>query len=298
MWREQPWKLPLAVVLAIAIGVLGFLLIQRTSTYDADPDRSSAILPSAEPTEAEPSPVDPEISEAENGALAVSVAANNAVFRYSEGACNGSKTPVLGVSTNGVSFETISLPAGVASIFTMSAVDEDQIGIIAAGSDCEGTRYTTDDGGDSWTKAKANAWFIHPIKERVIGPSGPVDAGCTSPLYVAAFDEDEVVVMCESGTVLTSVDGGESWDRSGKLNSVQAVDFVSLEGGIALGADEACMSRASTTADGGETWIPQGCIKADGAQSISTSGAVTAALVDGDLYVSADGGVTWAMLGA
>lgn len=196
--------------------------------------------------------------------------------------------------------------------------------VVAVGAD--GTVLTTDSGGARWSATAAGAGAdlaavaLGPAGAWVVGDGGTIARrGATggwqtlpSPTAadlraVAAPPGGAVVAAGDAGTLLTSLDGGQTWNADRAVeDDLFALSFADdlhgwAGGGASFGETRAEVLRSS---DGGRTWTRLDLPVWGRVRGLSFTGAATgwAAVedwgVDGDrpqgsIFMTADGGETW-----
>ncbi len=111
----------------------------------------------------------------------------------------------------------------------------------------------------------------------------------------SAYAKSGARVLCVDGELVGTDDGGTSWVGLGSLPGGADVTYDGPGAGWGLAATLDCPAAALRTVDGGASWEPTGCIRAQGQlQAIAATGEVVAVHVGGVLFTSTDGGVTFA----
>jgi photosystem II stability/assembly factor-like uncharacterized protein len=111
-----------------------------------------------------------------------------------------------------------------------------------------GTMVHTEDGGKTWTTMR--------VPESVALPESALDTGVEPGdvnLYGMSFgDPDHVWVVGEFGIIITSADGGRTWQQQHTPveSTLFGVKFLDASRGFAVGIDSVIL----TTTDGGATW--------------------------------------------
>jgi photosystem II stability/assembly factor-like uncharacterized protein len=208
----------------------------------------------------------------------------------------------------------------------MSCLDEKTAWI--AGK--EGIVYTTKDGGDSWTAVKTGSnrhifaidfanpqrghaagdygtmvhtedggatWTTMRVPETVVLPDSALDTGVEPGdvnLYSLSYgDADHVWAVGEFGIVITSSDGGSTWQQQHTPveNTLFGVRFIDAKRGWAVGVD----SLILRTEDGGATWTVQRApISQRSLYDVTVRGSNGWIVGDsGTVFKTADGGATW-----
>lgn len=157
-----------------------------------------------------------------------------------------------------------------------------------------GTILRTEDGGDSWIKVPVPADTKLP--EEMIGIVEPGDI----VLYAVAYaGPQHVAIVGEFGVILTSEDGGQTFQpRESGVESTLFGVFLGEDGkGWAVGLEAVMLA----TTDGGVTWLPQKVPTPPGFSlalyDIAVRGGIGWAIGNsGFLLNSADGGATWSIV--
>jgi photosystem II stability/assembly factor-like uncharacterized protein len=111
-----------------------------------------------------------------------------------------------------------------------------------------GTMVHTEDGGKTWTTMR--------VPESVALPESALDTGVEPGdvnLYGMSFgDPDHVWVVGEFGIIITSADGGRTWQQQHTPveSTLFGVRFLDANRGFAVGIDSVILA----TTDGGATW--------------------------------------------
>jgi photosystem II stability/assembly factor-like uncharacterized protein len=194
----------------------------------------------------------------------------------------------------------------------------------------EGIVYSTKDGGDSWTLLKTNSnrhvftidfanavrghaagdygtmvhtedggasWTVMRVPENVVLPDSALDTGVEPGdvnLYGVSYgDADHVWAVGEFGIVITSSDGGTTWQQQHTPveNTLFGVRFLDARRGWAVGVD----SLILRTEDGGATWTVQHPpISQRSLYDVAVRGANGWIVGDsGTVFKTSDGGASW-----
>lgn len=227
-----------------------------------------------------------------NGLALVSMGSDSSVLRATTGSCKGGPPATLEVSTDGgQTFETVA--GATPEILRVIAWSQANLQYVGADQECQPALYQSVDGGETWSKGPSEGtWHLAPGGDGLIGPDGPVDAGC-QPVSLSVLSRDAVFIACEDDTVRSTANGGKEWANAGSLKDVVSVSFLSNRNGYALSVGEQCGAEVSRTTDGGVTWSPVGCIQGTTPQALDAIGQLVVATVDGQGHLSSDGGATW-----
>ena len=243
------------------------------------------------------------------GRLMLTTDKGDVVVRYRTGSCSEAGGPKLELSKNqGRTFHEIRVPQvgegtgvgatapAIQAIVAATATSPIKLTVAGADEKCDVHRYTTDDGGQTWTQEEAavEEWYIDPRSGGVVSPTGPTDAGCKRVAAVAPVSATAAKVFCSGGAIRSTTDGGSLWTVVGQLEDVAGAVFTSAMTGFAEVSKAGCKSRVQATVDGGVTWEPKGCIVND--QVIpGFSGTEKRLVADGPggTLISTDDGATW-----
>jgi hypothetical protein len=168
--------------------------------------------------------------------------------------------------------------------------------VAAADTNCEVHRYSTTDGGVTWTQkdGMVGEWYVDPKTGGVVSPTGPTDVGCSGIVSLAPVKKSTAKAFCADGTIRGTVNRGATWVPSGQLPDVTAAVFTGAQTGYAAVSGAQCKSRIYTTVNGGLTWTPQGCvIKKFALPALSGTDARLVAGGSGGVRLSTNAGRTW-----
>lgn len=288
----KPLRIVLIVLFVVADVALGAAAWKHVHREPAPSDIDVAALTAApsdsagaaKPYELEPADV-----------VMVDATADGTVITARRGACDG-EAPVVRVSTNGGRTLTAVDP-GVSEVLAVR-VDEESSALTVIGADknCKvGATRSTDD-GRTWkdvSVATADGWYpgTGDLAE-VVTPDGTSKPGCKVS-SLSAIDDTFARVSCTDGRIRGTGDAGKTWTTLGTLTNLRAASFDDYTNGTALARHEGCADYAFTTADGGRTWKPRGCVGGEAAQALSSDGTRLVAMVDDQVAVSANRGTTW-----
>jgi photosystem II stability/assembly factor-like uncharacterized protein len=286
-------RLKIAFVVTLVLVNVGLVILVRQKMADSRAESAMATPPAASATSTTP---EPEPTSAPGGQQSLTLAADDdAIFRVYGGSCDGKETAGIAVSTDsGATFDDVGLPANMRTVFTLTAKDADTLDLVAAPQTCEPQRFVSTDGGSVWEAAEgADVWFLGP-RNRVTAPVGVVKPGCTEALTLSAPTRNTGRVFCASGVLIGTTDAGESWTRLGTLDGVKAAAYVTSRQGFALAPDGGCATGSYSTDDAGRTWTAIGCLDAAPGRALAANADLVAAIAGEAVYLSRDGGRTWA----
>jgi len=286
-------------VLVIA-GVVAMLLMRAGSDTPVGTGSSAGSGDAPDPTD-----------EGPVGRVSLSAGDGDLVVRFTAGGCDAEGGTKLELSENrGRSFHEILVPqfdddgSGVSAtspkvraIVFAEASSPLAMTVGAADAKCDIHRYTTSDGGVSWTQETGalGEWYLDPKTNAVVAPDGrPTDVGCSAVVSLAPVKKSTAKVFCKNGTIRATIDRGATWLVAGKLPNTSAAVFTGTLTGYAAVEEKACKSRIHVTADGGLTWVPRGCVIEEFAVPGFTG--TDKRLVTGGccgVRLSTDGGSTW-----
>jgi photosystem II stability/assembly factor-like uncharacterized protein len=286
------------VLFVLTITGVVVVLLER-----ADREAPAAPSPSAQPGDV------PGSDEGPVGRLVLAAGTGDLVVRYRSGSCKSPGGPKLELSKNqGRTFRDLRVPqvgegtgVGVSSpaiqaIVATTATSATQVTVTGADEKCDVAHYVTDDGGQTWTQEKraVEEWYIDPLNDEVVSPTGPTDPQCKKVGVLAPVSATAAKVFCAGGAIRSTNDGGAVWTKVGQLEDVAGAVFTSPLIGYAEVSEPSCDSRIQATADGGATWVPKGCILSD--QLLPGFAGTKARLVAGGprgTRISTDDGATW-----
>jgi hypothetical protein len=296
------------VVLAVVAVTLAFAAMRSTRAVpDPAPLASALTTPSpsksgktAEPTDDVTDALPPTI---EPPLLLLDA---DLAFRGRTGTCLGGAA--LERTTNGGrTWRPLDAPA--AAILDLRAAADGSVQVVGADERCRTQVWTSTDQGETWSgPAPASGIFARlPDTARSIAtPTGTVKNPCpdrdVAPVSVEEISANEAAVLCLDGQVVTTSDGGATWTEVTAVGGAQALAFEGPRLGWVLVRDGGrCPGyEARITQDGGAIWQLGGCVfaalPADERLLPSLSFATTEeglADLDGETYVTGDGGPTW-----
>ena len=285
-------RLKIAFVVALVLVNVGLLFLVKEKMADSKAAAAKAT-PAVAPTT--PATPEPEPTRKPGGQQSLTVADDDTIFRIRGGSCDGNDGPAIAVSADtGATFDDVGLPDGMRAVFMLTAEDAENLDLVAAPQSCEPQRFVTTDGGETWEAAEgADVWFLDP-RGRVTAPVGVVEPGCTQTLTLSAPNPDSARVFCASGVLIGTTDAGETWARLGSLDDVKAAAYATPRQGYALAPDGGCATGAYSTDDAGRTWTAAGCLDAGPGRALAANRNLVAAIAGDAVYVSEDGGRTWA----
>lgn len=290
-----------AFVVVDAVLVVG--AIRHVNGTPPESDLPSATAASAEPapTGATPSsdsgtPAPTQVAFDFSAAEAMTMsAANDGTIVYGARGTCGSATADVQVSTdNGATFTPAQ--TGLTTTLAVKATSSAAISVVGTNAGCDVEQVTSTDGGRSWDRADDVTLWYPDLDDTtaVVSPrrtSQPGD-GCVVS-SVSQVTDAVARVSCTDGTFKGSGDEGRTWVDLGRLDNVRVSAFLTPTAGYALARFNGCAANEFTTADGGVSWTPGGCITGEPARAIAATSSSLFAVVDEDAYRSTDNGMTW-----
>ena len=242
---------------------------------------------------AEPSPSAPAASQP---VRFLSVSDDGAVLRATRGGCDGAAPATVEFAAGSDSEPEPQDVPDLAEVLSTEAVSGQDLMVIGLDDRCRAGRYTSSDGGSSWSRKGGDGptWHLGPDPEAdsVTSPGGPRSTPCL-PSALSTLDQSVVRLLCDDGQVLGSDDGGTSWVALGRLAGAVDIRFLSTGEGYALASQPDCPSAVMRTSDGGTTWEQLVCLPGRRPRAVAARGALVAAQVGRRTFVSTDGGQTW-----
>ena len=223
--------------------------------------------------------------------------ADNVVLRATGGSCKTGAPPALELSTDsGATFAPTAEGLGIAQVLRVAVDSASNVWFVGADDQCTASIWRLDPTGTSWLQSPGTggAWHLLPAtgKHMIHAPTGLVPVGCAIAV-LSAIDGQTARVLCASGVVMGTADGGSTWARLGRLQHAQLIAYNDSTSGVALGSTPSCDVQALVTSDGGATWTPTACLRGAEAQALAYHTDTLIALVDDTVRISGDGGQTW-----
>jgi photosystem II stability/assembly factor-like uncharacterized protein len=300
------------VVLAVVAVVLAYAALSATrGTVSPEPLASALNDPKDEKKSDEPlkqqidrgDVVDALPESAEPPLLVVDA---ELAYRGTTGTCLGGATLERSVD-GGARWRPVEVPA--AAILTLEATGVDGVDVVGADDRCRTVTWSTTDRGETWSDGRrvTNVFARVPDDVRSLQtPTGVVRNPCpdrdVAPLAVEPISATEAAVLCVGGEVVTTSDGGASFQQVTPVVGGQALAFEGPSLGWVLQRDSGRCGgyQLVQTQDGGTTWQTGGCL---GAEPISDPRSLPSldfadperglANLAGEVFVSEDSGYTW-----
>jgi photosystem II stability/assembly factor-like uncharacterized protein len=206
-----------------------------------------------------------------------------------------------------VRWRPIAVPAS--AILSLEATGADGVDVLGADDRCRTVTWSSSDRGQTWSDPRrATGVFARvPDDARALAtPTGIVRNPCpdrdVAPLAVEPISVNEAAVLCVGGGVVTTSDGGASFQTVTPVVGGQALAFEGPSLGWVLQRDSGRCGgyQLLQTQDGGTTWQTGGCL---GAEPISDPRSLPSldfsdperglADLDGEVFVTSDSGYTW-----
>lgn len=316
--RGLTWSTVGLVVLAVATAVIVLAALRGTAPLPA-PRPSGSALASPPAASATPDdegqardvrlqPVEPLLA-AVDGRVA---------WRGSAGTCAGGAV-LERTSDGGATWRPVVAP--VATISALRLLGPSQVELVGAGPSgvadaaaCTPGVWTSGDSGRSWSGPDdaSAVWYRDPQRAgQLHSPAGPVPNPCPDRdrpvVELAGLTAVDAVLLCPGGSLYRTADAGARWARVADQPGAVAMAWQSPDTGWLLDlSDERCPSVVLLrTIDGGGSWSPGGCLGQDpvvaeegGLPSLAFADVeVGIAIVSGGVFTTADGGLTWRLVG-
>ncbi len=227
-------------------------------------------------------------------------------WRFVQGACPGGGASVQRTGDGGRTWATLEPPFAV--IVRVSASDGSKASIVGAQDTCRESVKRTTDAGQTWGAGGQLAMWHLSVSTpgQVVNASGRASTPCgaAGPLSVASLSTTAAAVLCTTGKVMETANGGSDWVEIGRGLSAVALD-VRLEAGklTALVAHPAdgCAGLAVSAVTGG-TVTRNGCVDLGGRATdalqrrvaLGFAGDAGWLVIDDQTFRSDDAGRTWA----
>ena len=227
-------------------------------------------------------------------------------WRFVQGACPGGGASLAHTDNGGRTWEDVPIPFG--AISRVQVTDAAKVVVVGTeGAGCRETALRSTDTGQTWASGGALAWWYRSLATptAVVNSNGRAGTPCGNgkALSVSALSATSAAVLCESGKVVETADGGGNWVEVSRGLSALAVDArveaSKLAALVAYVADGCSGVQVASIAAGATTKL--GCVDLGGRSNdgllthvaLSVEGNAGWLIVDGDTYTSDDGGKTW-----
>jgi photosystem II stability/assembly factor-like uncharacterized protein len=155
--------------------------------------------------------------------------------------------------------------------------------------------------GASWSTYNqflAGSWYLDPADQSRMGaPVGAIDTPCEAVEMVGA-DASNAGVLCADGTLTITTDGGANWQEIAPQMDTVAVGAAD-DGYLLAGSHDSCeddVALAFTDLTGAAIGEPA-CAALESADAtelaVGAAGDAVWLWAAGDVFVSADGGLSW-----
>jgi len=306
MRRTSSWAtVGLAVLVVLAL-VLVFAALRSTrGTVTPEPLASALTTPSDKPTKDER---DPGLADALPDTIEppLLMVTESLAYRAQVGSCLGGTT--LERSTDGGQ-RWKDVPSPASATLSLASAGGDAIDIVGADEQCDVLVWASTDRGASWFEpAVASDVFARVPGDptKLSTPSGDAKNPCPvrseAPVALEQITDADAALLCRSGEVFTTSDGGVKWRSQMPVIGGQALAFDTPDYGWALQRDSGnCAGyQLLGTQDGGASWQTGGCVGTEQLPderqlpSLSFVDAQTGmADVGGEVVVTFDAGLTW-----
>ena len=298
----------LSVLAALPPGLLAWNALQgsalfaaRTATSTpADPGPSAPALADVEGSpppggspQAEAGP-----PAAADGAPQVLVAyAGELALRAVPGSCERGDGRLERSADGGRTWAPV--PPPTPALLRVGIAEEGSLAVLGVGDGCSPRSARSDDQGASWVPADDAAWYVlRDDARRLLAPAGPAASPCRTTSRIDPVAPDAAVLLCSSGSVYRSEDGGRTYSRRQGAERAVALDFLDPETGWIAVPGGRCGSGTEVlaTEDGSLTWQPRGCVDvaADDPAGVAFADEANGLLVAGtETHATTDGGRTW-----
>ncbi len=291
------------LLLAVFVVVDVILVVGAVRHVNGTPPESDVPQSSASATAPTPSAGEPTDAGATEqlpydftaaDAVAMSAANDGTIVYGTRGRCTDPAASVQVSTDGGADFAPSA--TGLTSTLAVRATDASSIAVVGTTSDCDVRQVTSTDGGRTWTTADdVDLWYPRPDDTAsVVTPDGrskPAEACVVTSVSQVTAESGRV--SCADGSIIGSGDDGKTWVALGRLDNVRVSTFLTPSAGFALARYNGCAANAFTTADGGVTWTPGGCISGEPAKAIAATSSALFAVVDDGVYNSTNNGLAW-----
>lgn len=304
--RGRRWLPPAGIAALVALTVLDVALIRlafdhvdrpvettRDAARSTGPDRNGSkpagsATPSSGPSESASAATAP------TGPLLLALAPDGTVVRAVPGSCEDGTDPEVAIAQPGTDgFRSVPVAADLGEVLALRTDGRDELVAIGADRDCDVGSYRGGADQRTWTSGTAeDEWYLDGTREpaQVHAPGGRVEVPCAP---VALSTLDAVRLLCDSGALVGTGDGGATWVALGRLEDAAAMAFQGPGRGFALATSEDCPVSVLATDNGGAAWESTGCLEGQVGRAVALRGDVVVAVVGETLWRSADGGETW-----
>lgn len=302
------WATVAIVVLAVGAVALAFAAMRSTRGTPAPAPTGSALDAPNEHTKNHDGTNDPDVVDALPETIEPPLLMVDAdlAYRGRTGTCLGGSA--LEQTTNGgKKWRPLDVPAE--AILDLHSIGPDSVEVIGADERCRVRMWTSADRGQTWSAPTSTSDIFVRLPDTtrdIATPTGTTKNPCpdrdVAPVSIETISATEAAVLCASGEVVTTADGGLTWQSVTPVIGAQAMSFEGpLLGWVLVRDGGRCPGyEAQVTQDGGVSWNLGGCLSeepiADDRVLPSLSFATPVdglADVAGQSYLTRDGGPTW-----
>ena len=233
----------------------------------------------------------------------VSLGAEGQAMLASTGACDGTAAASYWSEDSGRIWLAQNTPAPVLGAIDITG--KSAATVVGTNQECaEAQSYTTTSSVQDWTSGAdvAAQWYVLPTSPAQIGgAAGQGASPCERTIALAPLSPSEAVVLCSTGAVISSTNGGATWRAKGVLLEARALAAVSPTTLVALQSRADCVGTGiAVSTNAGATWGPAACLAgfdASGPVGIDAQGnRVLAVAANGQSFLSEDAGATFTSL--
>jgi hypothetical protein len=227
-------------------------------------------------------------------------------YRAKTGSCLGGAA--LERSTSGGKRWT-PLVSPAAAVLALSSSGGDAVTLVGADNSCQVRVWTSSDQGATWSAPSAPSGVFVQVPDdasTLLTPTGSVRSPCPgpdrSPISVAGISPTEAALLCRTGDVLVTQNGGRSWTTQSPVvgGATMAFGSPSLGWALRLNSGQCPSYQLMRTQDAARTWQTGGCLGVDPVKDTAGPGSIAFADSDvgiadlaGAIYATDDSGLTW-----
>jgi len=231
----------------------------------------------------------------------------DSALRFGRGDCQTGGATVELTTNGGKTWRAVESP--LRTISAASVTDDNRFQFIGGTDACQTATRRTADGGQTWAAAgNWSGWYRSPGNPVQVVTA--VDRTVTPCATAAVVDVQSVSqttahVLCATSKLLETADGGTNWVDASKALEVMAVDDNQVNGKavatIAYRTDSCPGLQIGTLT--GATLAKLGCAELGsatpelGSVAVAARGPQVWLLVGTGVWLSGDGGTTWAAAG-
>jgi len=308
----------LAIVGLVAFAAVDALLIsavvaQRAPSTDvsAPAPRPATSSPATETDTPEPTPTStstpaPDVAGTVPSRL-LSVVDETTAWRTEAGSCpSAGATVTLERTTDGGATwtpSTVSTEAALTSVDRLQATDPSTAFVVGAGgSECTSTFSQTFSAGQSYVDYPDRlgaAWYVAASDRATVhSPTGSHAAPCAVVATLAVTDDEQAAVLCDDGTLSTTIDAGTTWASPTGVPGTVSVTAGTDGYLLARLGQEGCESVSVAIYETGAAEAgPVGCAPGDASVPedvvLATVGDAVWLWAGEDVLVSTDRGASW-----